>query len=69
MLIGLRACSSLTVFEKFRVLIMLFKQVFITIIPFLVIVLILIVLTAICYGVELAMVLDKDTNTKTTDTM
>lgn len=55
MLIGLRACTSLTVFERYRVLIMLFKQVGKEIIPFLVIVLILIVLTAIVYGVELAM--------------
>lgn len=67
MLIGLRACSSLTIFESYRVQIMLFKQVGKDIIPFLVIILILIFLTAIVYGVEVAMHEDPVTKVKSVD--
>lgn len=52
MIIGLRACSSLRIFEPFRVLIQLFKQVFIDIAGFMFLLMMLVGLMAIIYGIE-----------------
>ena len=61
LLAGLRALSSLYIFKPFRVQITLFKQVFSDIGWFMSIVLMLILLSAIVFGVEHAMVPDADT--------
>ena len=55
MLVGLRACSSLRIFESYRVQIQLFKQVFVDIFWFMSILIMLIILMAIIHGVEVAM--------------
>lgn len=68
-LVGLRACSSLRIFEPFRVQIQLFKQVFIDIIWFMSILVMLVVLMAIVYGVEYAMAADESTKKASTDSM
>lgn len=60
MFVGLRACSSLQIFESYRVQIYLFKQVFIDIFWFMSILIMLIILMAIVHGVEFALNGDKD---------
>lgn len=55
MFLGLRACSSLRIFESYRVQIQLFKQVFVDIFWFMSILIMLIILMAIIHGVEFAM--------------
>lgn len=62
-LIGLRACTSLSIFYEYRVQIFLFKQVFIDLVEFLSLVFYILVIMALIYGVQTA--LDENADDKT----
>ena len=62
MLIGLRAVSALRIFEQYRVQIQLFKQVFVDFIWFMSLLMMLVVILAIVFGIQNAMVEPEDKN-------
>jgi len=54
LLVGIRAVSNLRVFESYRVQIQIFKQIFVDIFWFMSLLMMLVVLTAIIFGIEYA---------------
>ena len=69
MIIGLRAVTSLRIFEQYRVQIQLFKQVFKDFIWFMSLLMLLVVLMSIAYGIESVKNTDDNTKVATTDSI